>query len=272
MFKVLGTVLKENWQWRNQIGRLAVFELVKKSRGAVLSWAWFFVRPAIYLFCFWFALEIGLRAARSTGLDSGVPYIIWLASGLIPWFFMQDMITSGSDVLKHFSYLVTKVKFPISAIPTIHATASFIIHIMLVVCLFIMFAISGVPWDIHLIQVPIIMIIMFIFWDAFSMLVSHLAAFSKDMSNLMRALSTPLFWLSGIIFDLSAIKIDWIQSIMNFNPVTTYATVMRDAFCYKTWFWEDPGLTFGFAVVFIVTVVLALFVYSKLNKEVADVL
>ena len=272
MFNTLATVLKENWDWRSQIGRLAVFELVKKSRGAVLSWAWFFVRPAIYIFCFWFALEIGLRAARSTGLDSGVPYIIWLSSGLIPWFFMQEFISSGTEVLRHFSYLVTKIKFPISAIPTIHATSAFILHLMLMACLFVMYAIAGLPWDIYLLQIPIIMALMFVFWDAFSMLISHLSAFSKDISNLVKALGTPLFWLSGIIFDLSAIKIDWIQSLMNFNPVTTYVTVMRDAMCYKTWFWEDPNFVIGFAVVFVVTVGLALFVYKRLNQEVADVL
>ncbi|MBE6470825.1 MAG: ABC transporter [Coriobacteriaceae bacterium] len=272
MFKTLATVLKDNWDWRAQIGRLAVFELVKRSRGAMLSWAWFFVRPAIYIFCFWFALEIGLRATKTMGLDSGVPYIIWLSSGLIPWFFMQEFLGAGTEVLKHFSYLVTKIKFPISAIPTIHAVSVFIIHLMLMACLFVMYAIAGLPWDIYLLQVPLIMILMFVFWDAFSMLISHLSAFSKDVSNLVKALATPMFWLSGIIFDLSMINIDWIQGLMDFNPVTTYVTVMRDAMCYKTWFWDDPGVLMGFVIVFIVTVVLSLFVYHRFNKEVSDVL
>jgi len=272
LFKTLATVLKDNWDWRAQIGRLAVFELVKKSRGAVLSWAWFFVRPAIYIFCFWFALEIGLRAAKSSGLESGVPYIIWLSSGLMPWFFMQEFLSSGTDVLKHFSYLVTKIKFPISAIPTIHAVSAFIIHIILVACLFVMYAIAGLPWDIYLLQVPIIMLVMFVFWDAFSMLISLLSAFSKDVCNLVKALGTPLFWLSGIIFDLSLINIDWLQGLMCFNPVTTYVTAMRDALCYKVWVWEDPVFLGGFALVFVVTVALSLFVYHRFNKEVSDVL
>ena len=63
----LGTILKDNWAWRKQIGRLALFELVKKSRGAVLSWSWFFIKPAMYIFCFWFALDIGLRVGSGAG-------------------------------------------------------------------------------------------------------------------------------------------------------------------------------------------------------------
>ena len=46
----LATILKDNWEWRKQIGRLALFDLVKKSRGAVLGWAWFFIKPAMYIF------------------------------------------------------------------------------------------------------------------------------------------------------------------------------------------------------------------------------
>ena len=59
VLSTLATILKDNWEWRKQIGRLAIFELVKKSRGAVLGWAWFFIKPAMYIFCFWFALESG---------------------------------------------------------------------------------------------------------------------------------------------------------------------------------------------------------------------
>ena len=81
-----------------------------------------------------------------------------------------------------------------------------------------------------------------------------------------------MFWLSGVIFNLKAIDIEWIQTLMNYNPVTFFCTVFRDAFCDKMWFWEDPALTSGFAVVFVVTLVLALFVYKQLNEEVADVL
>ena len=117
VLSTLATILKDNWEWRKQIGRLALFDLVKKSRGAVLGWAWFFIKPAMYIFCFWFALEIGLRAGNS---DAGAPpYILWLCAGLIPWFFMQDMLGPGLDVLHRYSYLVNKIKFPLSGISTI---------------------------------------------------------------------------------------------------------------------------------------------------------
>ena len=88
----------------------------------------------------------------------------------------------------------------------------------------------------------------------------------------MNAMSTPFFWLSGVIFDVKSVPLDWVQGIMAFNPITFFVTSFRGAFYDKTWFWNDPMLCGGFAVVFVITLALAVLVYKKLNEEVADVL
>ena len=266
----LGTILKDHWEWRDRIAKLSVFELKKKSRGAVLSWAWFFIKPAMYIFCFWFALEVGLRVGRSTGGDA--PYILWLCAGLIPWFFMQDMLNQGCDVLHRYPYLVNKIKFPISCISSIYTGATLIVHFFLVIVLFIMYFANGQPLDIHLLQVPLIMLIMFVFWTMFSIMFSQLSALSKDVANLMQAMSTPFFWLSGVIFDVSQIPIDWIQWILDFNPVTFFCVAYRDAFYNRIWFWEDVHALVCFGIVFVGTAILMVLIYSKFHEEVADVL
>ena len=270
MLSALSSILKDNWEWRKQIGRLALFELVKKSRGAVLSWAWFFIKPAMYIFCFWFALEIGLRSSISQANDA--PYILWLCAGLIPWFFMQDILSTGIDVLHRYPYLVNKIKFPLSGISTIYCGATMIVQLVLMVVLFVIYFGCGMAPDIYLLQVPLLLVLMFVFWDMVSILFSQLSAVSKDVANLMRSMSTPFFWLSGVIFNVKNIPIDWIQVILYFNPITFFATAFRGAFYDKTWFWEDSLTLGGFAVVFVVTLILMTLVYKKLNEEVADVL
>lgn len=269
MLSTLATITRENWEWRKQIGRLAIFELVKKSRGAVLSWAWFFIKPAMYIFCFWFALEIGLRAG---GNVDGPPYILWLSAGLIPWFFMQDMLNSGIDVLHRYPYLVNKIKFPLSGISTIFTSATMLVEFMLIAALFVIYFACGMPLDIYLLQVPILLLLLFLFWDLVSILFSQLCAFSKDVKNLMSAMGTPFFWLSGVIFSVDSIPVDWIQVILYFNPITFFVSSFRSAFYDKTWFWDNPIACAGFAVVFVLTLVVTLLVYKRLHEEVADVL
>ena len=270
VLSTLATILKDNWEWRKQIGRLALFDLVKKSRGAVLGWAWFFIKPAMYIFCFWFALEIGLRAGNS---DAGAPpYILWLCAGLIPWFFMQDMLGPGLDVLHRYSYLVNKIKFPLSGISTIFSGATLIVELMLMVALFVIYFACGMPLDVYLLQVPTLLVLMFLFWNTVSILFSQLSAMSKDVKNLMSAMSTPFFWLSGVLFDVKDIHIGWVQTMLDFNPITFFVTAFRGAFYDKTWFWNDPSACVGFVVVFAITLLAALFVYKKFNEEVCDVL
>lgn len=268
MLTALKTILKDNWEWRKQIGRLAIFELLKKSRGAVLSWAWLLLRPAIFVFVFWFALYIGLRVGR----DMDPPYFLWLMSGLIPWFYMQDLLSGGSDVFHRYSYLVNKIKFPISGIPTLYGISSLIVNLGLMFILLGIYFAYGQPLDLHLLQIPLVLLLMFIFFFIYSLFTSLLSGLSKDFANLVKALITPLFWISGIIFDISKVDIEWIKTIMLFNPISFFVNSFRDALYERTWFWEDQIALLGFGAVFIMTFLIMLLLYKRLHEEVPDAL
>ena len=266
----LVTILRDNWEWRGKIWNLAKFEIKKQSRGAVLGWIWFFIRPLMYIFCFWFAIDIGLRASHVSPDDA--PYILWLSAGIIPWFFMNKMLGSGIDVMHRFSYLVNKIKFPLSAISNFYTLANMFIQIMIQAILVVVYFACGQPFDLYLLQVPLLLVLMYVFWFLFSVLMSPLCAMSKDVKNLMGTLSTPFFWLSGVLFNVKDVPVDFVQTILYFNPITFFVTGFRDALYDKVWIWEDPLLIGGFAIVFILTLVAALYVYRRTCKEVADVL
>lgn len=267
----LGTILKDNWEWRRQIVKLAVFDLRRQSRGAVLSWIWFLVRPTVYIVCFWFALDVGLRAGDSVD-PNGPPYILWLAAGMVPWFFMSKMIGPGIDVFHRYSYLVNKIKFPLSAISTLFVTSQMLIQLILQAAFFVWYLASGMPLDVYLLQVPVLILLMYIFFDFFSIMMSPLTAMSKDLKNFMGALSTPFFWLSGVIFDVKSIPFDWAQVILYFNPITFFVTAFREAYYEKVWVWEDPLQLIAFIAVFLVTIIMAAAVYKRFNQEVSDAL
>lgn len=75
---------------------------------------------------YWFAFSIGLRAGKPV---NGYPFFLWLIAGLVPWFYMGDMITGGTNCIRRYSYLVTKMKFPVSTIPTFVSISNLIINI-----------------------------------------------------------------------------------------------------------------------------------------------
>ena len=53
-------ILKEHWQYRQQLIKLAKADLVKTYRGAALGWSWAIIKPVVTIFVYWFAFEIGL--------------------------------------------------------------------------------------------------------------------------------------------------------------------------------------------------------------------
>ena len=269
MFATLKEICLENWQWRKQIFNLAKIDMLKICRGTTLGWAWLFIKPLMYIAVFWFALELGLRAGRTTG---DYPYILWLSAGLIPWFFMQSMINTGANVYKRYPFLVNRIHFPLSAISTFYALAQFFIFLALMCGLIVVCLITRTELTIYALQLPFIAVIMLIFFILFSIMVSPLSAISKDFSNLLKALSTPLFWISGIIYNVASIDIPAVHVVMAFNPITFIATANRAALCDKFWLWESPQLLAPFAIVFLVTLTLAVLSYRRLRKDVADVL
>ena len=167
---------------------------------------------------------------------------------------------------------MTKIKFPLSGIPTIFSISTFIIQLGLVAALLVVYFLCGQPLDLYLLQLPVALVLMFVFFDMFSLVTSLLSAISKDFMNLMKTLSTPLFWLSGIIFNVYKLGLPVIEWILMFNPITFIITMYRCAVYDKMWIWEKPEAIIGFAVVFAVTLVVTLVIYRRTHEEVADVL
>jgi len=262
-------ILKDHSTYKQQIFKLAKADLVKTYRGSALGWSWAIIKPAVTIFVYWFAFTIGLRAGKDV---NGYPFFLWLISGLIPWFFMNDMLTKGTDSIRKYSYLVTKMKFPISTIPTFVGVSKLMIHLLLLVATLIIFIFMGYVPDIYILQLPIYIMLNFIFFTIFSLLSSLLSSMSKDFSNLIKSFITAIFWLSGILWNINGINIGWLKNILILNPVTFIVEGYRNCLINKIWFWEEPNNLFYFVIILIILLALSLWTYKKLRKEIPDVL
>ena len=262
-------VIQEHIQYKQQIFKLAKADLVKTYRGAALGWSWAIIKPAVQIFVYWFAFAIGLRAPSKV---SGFPYFLWLIAGVVPWFYMSDMLTAGTDTIRRYSYLVTKMKFPVATIPTFVNISKFIIHLILMVLVIIIFCVMGYPPDIYLLQLPFYMLLMFIFFNIWSLFASLLSTMSKDFGNLVKAMVSAVFWLSGILWDPTTIRIGWLKKMLMVNPVTYLVNGFRNCFINKIWFWEQPKRLLYFCIITAVLLMIAMWTYKRVRKEIPDVL
>lgn len=266
---ILIDIIKEHVEYRQQIFKLAKADIVKTYRGAALGWSWAIIKPTVQIFVYWFAFEIGMRSGKPV---NGFPYFLWLIAGMIPWFFMGDMIAQGTDAIRKYSYLVTKMKFPVSTIPTFFSISKLIINLLLIVIMMLIFALMGYPPDIYWVQLPIYILCMFIFFTVWCLFSSLLGAISKDFANLIKSFVTAVFWLSGILWNPETIKIVWLKKLLMINPVTFLTNGFRNCFINKIWFFEQPKRLLYFGIVLILMLLLSLWAYKKLKKEIPDVL
>lgn len=269
--KELSTGLTTN-RW--QVWNLAKLTLRKETRATALGFVWLFVKPAMYIFCFWFALRVGLKSAEST-MD-GAAYLVWLSAGIIPWFFLQKMLGTGSKIFNKYAYLVNKLKFPVTLIPVFYSLSFMILHLIFLVCLGIGYFAAGGTLDIHILQIPIMLILMYLMFTGWSFLTSTISAFSKDFVKLIAALSTPIFWLSGVLFDVSTVNSALVQAVLKFNPVTFLVTGYRQVFTVtggtKVWLWSDPTFCILGVGIILLTFILGIAIFAHFRKELADVL
>ncbi|MGI5964186.1 MAG: ABC transporter permease [Lawsonibacter sp.] len=268
--KTLIQIIKEHITYRKQIMKLAKSDLIKTYRGSALGWAWTLIKPLVTIFVFWFAFTQGLRQGEG-GID-GYPFILWLIAGFIPWFYMSEMITQGAGCIRKNRHMVTKMKFPISVIPTFTSISKLMVHLILVLILIAIFCCTRHFPDIYYLQLPLYMLMMVVFFTFWAMFAGMLSAISKDFQNLVNAFSTAVFWLSGIIYNVNDVPIPWIKMVLNFNPVTITANGYRHVFIDKTWFWEDWVGMACYGCVLIVMIIGAIWAYKKVYKDIPDVL
>ena len=121
--KVL-TLPIELLQNRKLIMNLAKNDFKTKYAGSYLGIVWAFVQPIVTILVYWFVFSVGLKA----GNVSDYPFVLYLVSGIVPWFFFQDALNGGTNALMEYNYLVKKVVFKISVLPIVKMISALFVH------------------------------------------------------------------------------------------------------------------------------------------------
>ena len=107
--------------------------------------------------------------------------------------------------MRRYKHLITKMKFPVSTIPTFVGMSKFVIHLLLFAIVIVIYFLFGEPFTLYYLQLPIYMLLMFLFCVGWTLFGSVLAAISQDFANLVKSFTTALFWLSGIMWPVNKI-------------------------------------------------------------------
>jgi len=106
--------LGELWEYRELVGFLTWRTILVRYKQAVMGIAWAVLQPVLTMIVF--TLVFG-RFMGASSKSYGVPYAIFLYSGLLPWGLFASGVLAASQSLVQNANLLTKVYFPRLIIP-----------------------------------------------------------------------------------------------------------------------------------------------------------
>jgi ABC-type polysaccharide/polyol phosphate export permease len=237
----------------------------KKYIGSYLGILWAFVNPIVTISVFWFVFQVGFKA---TPVDN-FPFILWLICGMIPWFFISEVIASGTNAIIENDYLVKKVVFKVSLLPIIKIVSGLIIHLFFILFMIIMFFYYKFIPDIYSIQLIYYAFAAIILLIGITLITSSLIIYLKDTAQLINMVLQFGFWLTPIFWSLDQIPEKY-QIYLKLNPFYYIVNGYRDSLIYKNWFWEYPNLTIYYWIVAITILLLGAFLFKRLRPHFAD--
>jgi len=259
------------WKERKLIWTLGKNDFKTKFAGSYMGIVWAMVQPIVTVLVYWFVFQIGLRQTATFG--DNCPFVLWMLAGLVPWFYFQEFMVSGTNVLLEYSYLVKKVVFKIEILPIVKMISASFIHVFFICLTLVLFGIYGLFPGAYAIQVIYYTVCMMLLTLGICYVTSAVAVFFRDLLQIVNIALQMGVWITPIMWNMDDIKIPGIlQILLKLNPMYYIVYGYRDALVYKVWFWERPEQTLYFWIFTILCFVLGTRIFRRLRVHFADVM
>ncbi len=236
--------------------------------GSYFGIFWAFVQPFITMILYWFVFQVGLRA----GKVSEYPFILFLMSGMIPWFYFSESFSSATNVLVEYSYLVKKVVFNVEMLPVLKVLSAIFVHLFFVAFLMVVCALYGYRPDAYTLQIIYYIFCMIVLVLGLSFATSSCNAFFKDMAQIVGILLTVGVWITPIMWNAAGVLSGPLLGIFKLNPLYYVVDGFRDSLLAKRWFWEKPVWSAYFWSVTILIYIFGVKMFCRLKVHFSDVL
>ena len=267
------TVLpKELWQSRKMIWKLAKNDFKKRFAGSYLGFIWAMVQPVVTVVMYWIVFDKVFNT-RSQLLAGGieVPYVLFLTSGLVPWFYFQEMLVNGTQALVEYNYLVKKVVFNISVLPIIKLIAATFIHLFFIVILVTLSSGYGYRPTIFTLQLIYYSVCTFVFVLATSYLTCAIVVFFKDLTQIITIVLQVGMWATPILWDISMVP-GGLKPVFKLNPMVYIVEGFRNSMYGGVWFFEHFYSSTYFWIVTVMMFCFGSLIFKRLRPHFADVL
>jgi len=253
---------RDFWNYRELFFTLAWRDIVVRYKQTIVGLLWTILRPLATMAVF--TVVFGKIAKLPS--DAGVPYVLMVFAGMLPWQFISGTITTGSDALVGNQGLISKVYFPRIIIPTariIMALVELLINSVIFTLLMVWF--RQVPsWQIVFLPLFLLMAILLALGATY--FISSLNVKYRDFQFVVPFVVQFGLYVSPIGFSSAVVPEKW-RLAYACNPVVGIVDGVRWCLFNSPLM---PESVISAAVVSVVFFLFGIWFFRKMESEFAD--
>ena len=251
---------KELYHYRELLKTNVKKDIRGKYKGSFLGTLWSFINPLLQVLVYALVFPYIMKVETEN-------YLIFLICGIIPWTWFITSISQGTTSITNNANLIKKVYFPREILPISVVTSGLINFLIscLIIVIFVIFGGLGITW--HLVFLPFIIIVQYLFTLALIFVLSAVNVYVKDVEYIVAFIINMLFYATPILYTTEMFNgpILW---LFRLNPLAHLINAYRDVFYVH----HIPNLI-NLSIllgVSILLVVICYIIFKKLEKGFAE--
>src|SRR5471032_846538 len=246
---MLLSLYRSLWGYRGFILGSVKREFQARYRNSLFGALWTVLNPLSMIVVYTVVFAHIMRA-RLPGVDDGMAYSIYLCAGLLAWGLFTEITLRSQNMFLENANLLKKISFPRICLPVI-VLINASINFAIIIGLFLGFLLITGSWPgtVLLALIPLIALQM-MFCAGLGMILGVLNVFFRDVGQLFGICLQFWFWLTPIVYPMSILP-EWVQRLLQLNPLTNLITSYQNLFVYGQWpVWSSLLPIFISALVF----------------------
>jgi ABC-2 type transport system permease protein len=251
--------LRRIWQYRRLIAILVRRDLKVKYAGSALGYLWSVLEPLAMSIVYWFVFTKIVH--RNVGYS---PYILFLVTGQLLWFWFLGGVTGGMKALRAESQMVRSTNVPREAWVVRVVATGFVSYLFsLPVVVIFAAAYQRAPTR-YIVLLPVGWILEFGLIMGLALMLAPLSVLVKDINRVIPVVVRILFYMTPILYAPERVPAA-LRPAVEFNPIAGIMTVSRSMFFPREFRWI---YVMDSAITSTVVLVLGLFVFRRLERQV----
>ncbi len=241
---------KEIWAYRELLYFMVWRDVKVRYKQTALGVAWIILQPLISMVIFTVLFGYLLKVP-----SSGVPYPVFVYTGLLPWNYFANSLNRSSTSIVNNSNLITKVYFPRMVIPfsgILGGLVDFSISFLILLGLMVVYKFYPTP---NIIMLPAFMLLAMGTALGFGLWLSALNVRYRDINHLVPFIIQIWMYITPVIYPITIIP-EQFRFILALNPMTGVVEGFRWALLGEQLTDAQPPGTLFFVSILITLIVL----------------